>query len=161
MKAKDINRAIDMLRAYCADLQYWKDCGPENWMSCTCGTPAPYLNERVHGLESHAESVDKAESFMKDYITDVQQAIDDLTQLKETQSGETKVYELFKSYTVSEVYHVPADSLEQAIEIMDYDHKRKEYDGDYDTHPDGTEVVTGGGEWTREEYESEYGEIES
>ena len=71
-----------------------------------------------------------------------------------------KVYELYKSYTVSEVYHVPADSLEQAIGIMDYDHKVKYHDGDYNTHPDGSDIVTEGGEWSREEYESEYGKIE-
>tara|TARA_R100001510_G_scaffold56277_1_gene61508 strand:- start:93 stop:314 length:222 start_codon:yes stop_codon:yes gene_type:complete len=71
-----------------------------------------------------------------------------------------KVYELYKSYTVCEVYHVPADSLEQAHKILSFDHKRKEYDGDYDTHPDGSDIVTEGGEWSREEYESEHGEIE-
>lgn len=171
MKAKDIKRAIDMLEAYRGDLDWWRTCGHDYWVDVTNGT-GTYALEDEELLDSNQGSStgrydsteaqqEKAKLFMDNYIADVQQAIADLTQLKETQSGETKVYELLKSYTVSEVYHVPADSLEQAIEIMDYDHKHKEYDGDYDTHPDGTDVVTGGGEWTREEYEAEYGEIES
>lgn len=78
MKAKDINRVINLLEAYHQDLEYWEGCGLEDWVGVTSGTPTPHHKALSDLNESERQ---EAESFMKHYIADVQQAIDDLKKM--------------------------------------------------------------------------------
>tara|TARA_R100001015_G_C4611588_1_gene167000 strand:- start:248 stop:538 length:291 start_codon:yes stop_codon:yes gene_type:complete len=96
MKAKDIERAINMLEAYRGDLDWWRTCGHDYWVDVTNGT-GTYALEDEELLDSNEKwskgrydsteaQQEKAKLFMDNYIADVQQAIDDLQKLTEVQS---------------------------------------------------------------------------
>jgi|TARA_R110002020_G_scaffold101056_2_gene238454 hypothetical protein len=83
MQTEKLKRAIDMLEAYRGDLEYWKGCGPENWVSCTSGTPTPHYKALSELNEAESQ---EAETFMEAYVADVGLAIADLQNLLEARS---------------------------------------------------------------------------
>ncbi len=73
MQMEKLKDLIGILQAYHGDLVYWKDCGPEHWVSCTCSTPAPDLQTQ----DGRQYDIDpqEAEVFMEDYVGDVQEML--------------------------------------------------------------------------------------
>lgn len=83
MQTEKLKRVILMLEAYHGDLTYWKACGLENWVSCTSGTPTPHYKDLSKLNEAEWQ---QAESFMEEYVADVELMIGDLQNLVEAQS---------------------------------------------------------------------------
>ncbi len=88
MKAKDIKRVIDMLEAYRGDLDWWRTCGHDYWVDVTNGTGTYALKMRECGramkgvqvpIDSPRPSRKSKAFYGQDYIADVGQAIEDLT----------------------------------------------------------------------------------
>lgn len=69
------------------------------------------------------------------------------------------VYEVLKSYSTVEVYHVKAKDENEAVELVDEQSRHyKSYDGDYD---DLVQVYHNEGPWELAEYIKEYGDFEA
>lgn len=83
MQTEKLKRVIDLLRSYHGDLQYWQGCGLENWVSCTSGTPTPHYKDLS---KLNVAELLQAESFMEEYVADVELMIGDLQNLVEAQS---------------------------------------------------------------------------
>lgn len=83
MQTEKLKRVIDLLESYHGDLQYWQGGGPENWVSCTSGTPTPHYKALSELNEAERQ---EAEAFMEEYVSKVGLAIADLQNLVEAQS---------------------------------------------------------------------------
>jgi len=69
------------------------------------------------------------------------------------------VYEVLKSYSTVEVYHVKAKDENEAVELVDKQGRPyKSYDGDYD---DLVQVYHSEGPWELAEYIEQYGDFET
>lgn len=70
-----------------------------------------------------------------------------------------KVYEVLKSYSTVEVYHVKAKDEDEAVELVDKQGRlHKSHDGGYD---DLVQVYDNEGPWELADYIDEYGDFDA
>lgn len=80
MQTEKINRVINLLEAYHQDLEYWEGCGLEDWVGVTSGTPMLTPDHKALSDLNESER-QEAESFMKNYVAEVAQAVEDLKKM--------------------------------------------------------------------------------